>query len=247
MNLRPDSPAMRILNALNLEKHLTGHQLARLLYPTEYERSVKNRAYQRVMKTLKSLQGDDLLKSKSYGLGVDMLWSLRKHKISTDFGLAAPTFEVHRFKYEHEKACADVFVSLALTDELYEWEGEGDQKLGFRHDRKFTLQGAPWYLEHEEGNHVQKILKEKLERYRSLWGETREAFGVLFTARDHDTFDLILSLFRELSLPSMYCVALHSEFVIDPLNTEIASRSAKDLLSNHAYNQPASESANHAQ
>lgn len=237
MNLKPDSPSLRILNALNLEKHLTGHQLARLLYPAEYQRNVKNKAYQRVMKTLKSLQNDGLLKSKSYGLGVDMLWCLRKHKLLSEFGIDYPRFEIHRFKYEHEKACGDVFVSLALTNQLFEWTGEGDQKSGFRHDRKFALQGLPWYLEHEEGNHVQNILREKLTRYFQLWSQTHEPFGVLFTVKQPETFDLLLSLFKELHLPASYCVTLHSDFVSDPLNAELTSRNATQKTSNHPYNQ----------
>jgi Replication-relaxation len=237
MNLNPASPSLRILNALNLEKHLTGHQLARLLYPHEYERNVKNKAYQRVMKTLKALQNDGLLKSKSYGLGVDMLWCLRKHKILAELGLDYPRFEVHRFKYEHEKACGDVFVSLALSNQLYEWEGEGDQKSGFRHDRKFSMLGATWYLEHEEGNHVQKILREKLMRYMELWRQTRQPFGVLFTVKEANTYELLLSLFNELQIPAAYCVTLHSSFTLNPLNAEIASRTFRKTFSNHAYNQ----------
>lgn len=166
-----------------------------------------------------------------------MLWCIRKHKITGEMGLDYPRADVHRYLYEHEKACGDVFVSLALTNQLYEWEGEGDQKSGFRHDRKFSLQGAPWYLEHEQGNQKYKVLRAKLERYCQLWSSNREPFGVLFTVKDQETFDLLLSLFKELELPPMYSVAFHSQFVSAPLNCPISSRTINQIFSNHLYNQ----------
>src|ERR1051325_11880740 len=160
-----DSPAQRILHALNLESHLTGKQLARLLYPKDYANDVKNKAYQRVMKNLKTLQQrDKLLKSKSYGLGRDMLWSLTSHKINKELGYKAKP-DVHAFKYDHEKDCADIFVSLALTGTLLEWQGEGDQKTGFRHDRMFSVDDRIFYLEVERGTQGDGKLRAKLERY----------------------------------------------------------------------------------
>jgi hypothetical protein len=88
--MQDSHPHERILNALNLEKHLTGRQLARLLYPSEYSPETTNRAYERVMKNLKSLQESGLLKSKSYGLGREMLWSLTSRKIVKDLGYTPP-------------------------------------------------------------------------------------------------------------------------------------------------------------
>src|SRR5258708_3008651 len=134
----------RIFKALHLEKHLTGKQLARLLYPEEYG---TDKPYQRVMKSLKRLKVNGLLKSKSYGLGKEKLWFLTKSKVISELGYSPPKGEIHAYKYDHEKDCAEVFVSLALSDSLLEWEGEGDQKIGLRYDRKFRVDDRQFYLE----------------------------------------------------------------------------------------------------
>jgi len=196
----------RILKALHLEKHQTGKQLARLLYPQEYANDVKNKAYQRVMKNLKKLESEKLLKSKSYGLAKDKFWFLVKHPIITELGYAPPKSEVHTFKYEHEKDCAEVFVSLALTDRLMLWEGEGTQKKGFRHDRKFEIgeDSLPWYLEVERGNQMPQKLRVKIEQYIRHFHETKEPFHVVFTVQDEAAVEQLVYLFEEFKLGNHY-------------------------------------------
>src|ERR1043166_5500459 len=110
----------RILKALNLEKHLTTRQLARLLYPDEYQKN-QRKVYDRLVKNLAYLKKENLLKSKDYGLGKENLWSIKRHPLNKEQGYS-PAPDIHTFKYEHEKACGDVFVSLALTGKLYSWQ-----------------------------------------------------------------------------------------------------------------------------
>jgi hypothetical protein len=218
------SPQERTFKALHLEKHLTGKQLARLLYPQEFVNEVKNPAYQRVMKSLKRLEASGLLKSKSYGLAKDKLWFLAKHKVVLELGYTPPKGEIHAYKYDHEKDCADVFVSLALSDSLLEWEGEGDQKMGLRYDRKFRVDDRQFYLEVERGTQGPEKLRVKLERYIKHYREKQEPFNVLFTVIDEPALERIVYLFEEFKLPASYSVVIHSELVNDPLNARISTR-----------------------
>jgi hypothetical protein len=167
-----------------------------------------------------------LLKSKSYGLGKELLWFHAKHKVITDLGYTPPKSEIHAFKYEHEKACADIFVSLALTNSLLKWEGEGNQKIGLRYDRMFRVDSEVRYLEVERGTQGPEKLREKLNRYVLHYRKTREPFSVLFTVPDEDAVEQLVYLFEELGLGNSYAVTVHSEFVNNPLEAQITSRFA---------------------
>lgn len=234
MNLKADSPQKRILHALHLAKHLTGHQLARLLYP-EYQRSNTHPAYKRTMYHLKELEKDGLLKSKSYGLGEEMFWFLTKHKLLREMGYEPPKSEIHKFKYQHDKAIRDVFVSLALTGTLYDWQTEGFK--GFYPDYRFNLGADDWYGEHEEGNQLAPKLLKKVENYSAMWERDRVPFGVLFTFKTLEEVENMTRLFYQAGVGNNYCAALHSELVLKGLDTTIHSKSNVFEFRNHPRNQ----------
>lgn len=150
-----------------------------------------------------------------------MLWSLTGKKVVRDLGLTPPKSEIHSFLYEHEKDLADVFVSLALTETLYDWKGEGDQKIGLRYDRLFQVDERVFYVERERGTQGREKLITKLNRYATHYRKTQEPFYVLILA---DETELYTPIFGELRLGSHYLAALHSEFIKDPLNTRLTSR-----------------------
>lgn len=150
-----------------------------------------------------------------------MLWSLTGKKIVRDLGFTPPKSEIHSFLYEHEKDLGDVFVSLVLTEELTNWQGEGDQKIGLRYDRLFQVDDRLFYVERERGTQGREKLITKLNRYVSHYRKTHQPFYVLILG---DETDLYTSIFEELHLSSHYLVALHSEFVKAPLNAQITSR-----------------------
>jgi hypothetical protein len=183
------------------------------------------------MKNLKTLQTNGLLKSKSYGLGKELFWSLAKKKIVRDLGYNPPKSEIHSYLYEHEKDLGDVFVSLALTETLYTWKGEGDQKKGFRFDRMFQIDDTVRFLERERGTQGREKLRAKLSRYLKHYRETKEQFNVLILAEASE-IDFHLSLFGELHLGNHYGSVAHSEFVRDPLNALITTRFGTFSLSN---------------
>lgn len=160
-----------------------------------------------------------LFVSKSYGLGKEKFWSLARKKYVRDLGYTPP-HQVHTHLYEHEKDLGDVFVSLALTKRLYNWQGEGDQKRGLREDRLFQFDDLVFYLERERGTQGREKLRRKLSQYVTFYRETKEPFYVLILGEDTE---LYLSLFQEMQLGSYYRVAVFSAFVNDPLNTPLRS------------------------
>jgi hypothetical protein len=188
------------------------------------------------MKNLKTLENENLLKSKSYGWDKDKFWYLAKHPLNEDQGFTPPKAEIHRYKYEHEKDCGDIFVSLALTGNLLLWEGEGRAIKGFRHDRKFLLDDLDWYLENERGTQAPTVLRGKLEQYLKHYRETKKMFHVLFVVQDEDSVKQMVYLFEEYKLPNFYWATVFDEFVFDPLQAIITSRNQSNTLSNTLSN-----------
>jgi len=189
------------------------------------------------MKNLKKLENDGLLRSKSYGLAKEKFWFLAKHPIVSELEYIPPKKEVHAFKYDHEKDCAEVFVSLALTDSLFTWEGEGDQKSGLRHDRKFSVDDRVFCLEVERGTQGDGRLREKLARYVKYYESTREPFHVLFTVQNESAIESLVYLFGEFKLGNQYGAVLFQDFINDPLNAPITTRFDTLHLSKHLSKQ----------
>jgi hypothetical protein len=188
------------------------------------------------MKNLKVLEKEGLLKSKAYGIDKDKFWYLAKHPLNAEDGFSPPKAEIHRFKYEHEKGCGDIFVSLALTDQLLNWEGEGRALKGFRHDRKFAIGDDDWYLENERGNQSPQVLRAKLENYLKHYRDAKESFFVLFALGSDQAVEQMVYLFEEFKLPNFYWATAFDEFVSDPLNAQITSRNTSNSLSNMLSN-----------
>lgn len=186
------------------------------------------------MKTLERNR-PKLLNSKSYGLSKEYMWSLARTKVIRDLGYTPPKSEIHALLYEHEKSLGDVFVSLVLTERLVNWQTEGDQKIGLRYDRLFQIDERKFYVERETGSQGKDKLRTKLRRYQAHYQKTHESFHVLVLAEEAE---LYLSIFEELRLSSHYGVAIFSDFIKDPLNTEINTRfGVSNLLSNTAVNE----------
>ncbi len=161
------------------------------------------------------------MKSKSYGLGKDYFWSLKKHPVIAELGYSPPRAEVHTFKYEHEKACAEVFVSLALTKKLYGWESHKRISKTTIPDRIANLERRIFYLEIERG--TQDKIVHKTENYRTFFRETGEEFGVLFLVKDEKTLADSVKKLEAANASSHYLVGVFSEFTDDPLGAILTS------------------------
>lgn len=172
-------------------------------------------------KNLQYLKKQSLLKSKSYGLGKDYFWSLRAHPIVSERGLEAPRSEVHTFKYEHEKECAEVFVALALSGKLHGWEAHKRISKGIIPDRIAHLPNGTYYLEIERG--TQDKIASKTENYRKYWRETNEQFQVLYLVKDEKTLEDSVRKLEEINASGHYLVGVFSEFKEDPMNAILTS------------------------
>lgn len=202
------------------------------------------------MKNLQKLQKDGLLKSDSYGVkieGKEKLWRIlaqateespkrQQEAVLAELDVAQTPWKIHSALYEHEKACADIFVSLALTDTLLEWQGEGDQKAGFRHDRLFRLGDPIIYLEMEMGNHGPEKLRGKVARYVELERRMRKSFNVVFSFRTEPEVEAMAGIFVECGASRQYGSVLHSELVGAPLTARVTHRFDTVPLSNYASN-----------
>lgn len=202
----------RILKALNLEKWMTIRQLARLLFQNEYHES-QRKIYDRVNKNLRKLQSENLLKSKDYGLGLDNLWSLTNHKMVRELGYEYPKAEIHRFKYGHEKACADVFVTLALTQKLYGWEAHKKISKDIIPDRTADY-GGTVYIEVEMGS--QDKIREKADAYKQYFNQIREPFQVWFLVNTDKLYQSGLEDLRD--FPRHYSIQKLSDWHSDMLS-----------------------------
>jgi hypothetical protein len=182
------------------------------------------------MKNLKYLQKNGVLKSKSYGLGRDVLWSLKPHPILKDYDVKPPTSEIHTFKYQHEKECAEVFVSLILADAVSDWHQHKKLSTGIIPDRTVEIDDFTLHIENERGTQGYAKVIKKLEKYKDYWRETREDFQVLFLVKDPESFT---QLFNEVRVP--YLAAKFDDF-LEPLTctlfTAYGSKNLPDVLPN---------------
>jgi hypothetical protein len=190
------------------------------------------------MKNLKTLEKQyGILISESYGVkleGVEKLWRFFlvpnekypkriQEEIFKERGIDPKSSKVHKNTYLHEKACSEIFVSLALTGRLLEWKGEGDQKQGFRHDRLFRIDDRTFYVELETGSQDKTDWREKVRAYQKLYNETRKPFHVLFVMPDEETLEELIEVFYELNTTPHYRACVFSEFVENPLTAQLTS------------------------
>ena len=147
-------------------------------------------------------------------------------------GYEPPRSEVHAFKYEHEKQCAEVFVSLTLTGKLYGWQSHKRISKGIIPDRIARFENRIFYLEIERG--TQDKIIQKTDSYRKFWRETKDEFSVLFLVRDEKALEDAVNKFESAGASGHYFVGVFSEFAGDPLNailtSSIRSVSLQNLL-----------------
>jgi hypothetical protein len=202
------------------------------------------------------LRKKNLLKSKSYGFiedegAADYFWSLQKGKplqlaieeLSEDgerVDLTPPREDIHASRYKHERECADVFVSLVLTGQLFRWEEHKRLNRQIVPDRVFKLGKNLYYLENERGSKIKVRVKEKIENYTQYFRETKNEFNVLFLVKDEKALEDLLQVFEEMKTRSHYQAAVLSDFVSDPLEALITHRFETFRLSNTQSNRDSS-------
>lgn len=151
---------------------------------------------------------------------------MRKHPVIAELGLEPPRAEVHAFKYEHERICAEVFVSLALTGKLYDWQSHKKISKGIIPDRTACFENKIFYLEIERG--TQDKIIQKTENYRRYWRETNGKFSVIYLVKDEKTLEDSVHKLEAAKASAHYLVGVFSEFIVDPLNA-ILTNSLKSV------------------
>lgn len=111
-------------------------------------------------------------------------------------GYSPPRSEIHTFKYDHEKACAAVFVELTLTGNLYGWEAHKKISKNIIPDRLAEMDTTV-YIEVEMGS--QDKIHEKAESYRQYYFDTRKDFQVWFLVKEQWQYDSGLESLRHFS------------------------------------------------
>ena len=158
---------------------------------------------------------------------------MAKNPIVSELGYEPPKAEIHSLFFDHEVMRSWILLSLLLSGEVVELEGEGNQKSGFRYDGMVRFIEDKFYVEVERGNQAPVKLREKIARYVKHFRATRERFYSIWIVPDSDMVMTMLELFEEFNLPNFYYIALYDDFIQDPLNTKLIGRTMSNTLSNY--------------
>jgi len=130
-----------------------------------------------------------------------IMWSLppikREHKLSS---------------YDHEHACADVYVALKISGKLEAWEWRKDDK-SILYDRKASFLGKDIRFEIERGNHDEDDWHSKVERYKKLTGW----FYVVFVMSDENSADRVTGVLKDARRNNQFLVTLQEYIAVNPL------------------------------
>lgn len=170
------------------------------------------------------------MENDSYGLGKERHKYFRLAASAKELGFTPPKGRVSSTFYEHEKLCGDVFVALYVAGFRDEWNISPLRK-GFIPDRTFHLGPRKFYLEVETSSQWKNKIRNKLANYYAHQDETNEAFHVLFLGKDPSHLDMIMGVLNEFETPPQYMVAIHADFIADPMHASILNRFTEFTLS----------------
>ncbi|MEJ7863099.1 MAG: hypothetical protein WKF90_15830 [Pyrinomonadaceae bacterium] len=145
--------------------------------------------------------------------------------MTKDLGYEPPRAEIHAFKYEHEKACADIFVTLDLSGKLLGWEQHKKLGTSIIPDRTAILDGTV-YIEVEMGS--QDKIKQKAESYTRYFQETKKQFSVWFLVKEQRHYDSGLEYLRH--FPSAYSIELLDVFNASSVSNPSSDNSSDRLI-----------------
>jgi hypothetical protein len=157
------------------------------------------------------------------------LWCLADNPVIKKLGYTPPKKEIHELFYDHEIIRGDIFVQMARSGYLLEWEWE-PQVRKFFPDVLMRVSDPAIYIEVERGNQNKAKLINKIQNYLNLFYETKEMFYVLFVVSD-DLVALIKRIFNEINTPQMYMFVTAESFMADVLNAQLMSQQKSHTLS----------------
>jgi len=185
------------------------------------------------MKQLKVMEKEGLLRSDSYGLGVEKLWRIEAYSIPGSpkrnqleilklYGVSE-TGRLDSYFYDHEIVHGWTFVALVLAGQLKEYKRNFDPAL--KDDARFEFGPDLWlyYLEVEMGKHSDTRLEEKIRRYMKHYRETKEQFFLLFVELTEEKVESRLEMFERIEATQHYQVVLFSDLFKNPLKARISN------------------------
>jgi len=129
---------------------------------------------------------------------------------ATSVKLTPPREEIHTNRYYHEKACADVFVTLGRSGTLHDWEAHRKIHHKIIPDRIARIPELV-YIEVEMGSKDE--IYQKAENYRRYYRETREDFRLWFFVKTQKQYEAGLKSLE--GFTQHYGIQLLSEFNSD--------------------------------
>jgi len=132
----------------------------------------------------------------------------------------ADTIGLRNTNHEHERACADLYVTYCLSWNLNFWETvphEEYLELGLKPDRASKIEDRIIFWEVDKGTETLAVIRKKVERYIALSNQhPGRKFYVIFTASKGRAQSILLDVLPEFRRGNQFLVGVHESVVQNP-------------------------------
>ena len=129
--------------------------------------------------------------------------------------------------HEHERACADLYVTYTLTWNVRFWESvphEEYLELGLKPDRVSNIDGRIIFWEVDKGTETLAVIRKKVERYIDLSKlHPDRRFHVIFTATKARAKSILLDVLPDFKRGNQFLVAEHQSVIERPYENVFVS------------------------
>ena len=130
------------------------------------------------------------------------------------------TIGLRNTSHEHERACADLYVTYSLTWNINFWESvphEEYLELGLKPDRSSIIDSRIIFWEVDKGTETLAVIRKKVERYIELSQlHPERRFHVIFTASKARARSILLDVLPPFKRGNQFLVADHLSVVEQP-------------------------------
>jgi hypothetical protein len=130
------------------------------------------------------------------------------------------TIGLRNTNHEHERACADIYVTYQLTWTLQFWECVPHPEyldLGLKPDRVSNIEGRIVFWEVDKGTETLNVIRKKVERYIKLSTlHPDRRFYVIFTATRNRAKSILLDVLPDFKRGNQFLVAEHQSVIEHP-------------------------------
>ena len=127
----------------------------------------------------------------------------------------------------HERACADLYVSLHLTCNPPFWDATPAEEylaLGLKPDRSSIVEGRIIFWEVDKGTETHAVIRGKFEKYVELSANHPDRrFYVVFTGSKGRVKEILTEVLPEFRRGNQFLVAEHNSVVERPLEPVLVS------------------------